>query len=111
VKYILPKILILCWSVLLRLPVDGAIVSNVGMSSEDSLVVAVVNWDSAGLAPISADSFWFNVFRLEDVDRVHAYLDSLPETGKVISLATTMAMLPSTSNCSIRGQMKRNQRS
>jgi len=42
---------------------------------------------------ISADSFWFNVFRLEDVDRVHAYLDSLPETGKVISLATTMAML------------------
>jgi predicted RND superfamily exporter protein len=42
---------------------------------------------------ISADSFWFNIFQLEDVDRVHAYLDSLPETGKVISLSTTMAML------------------
>ena len=44
-------------------------------------------------AGISGDSFWFNVFQLEDVARVHSYLDQLPETGKVLSLNTTMKML------------------
>ncbi|MCP4283442.1 MAG: RND family transporter [Gammaproteobacteria bacterium] len=41
---------------------------------------------------ISGDSFWFNVFELETVDKVHRYLEELPETGKVLSLSTTMAM-------------------
>ncbi len=44
-------------------------------------------------AGISGDSFWFNIFQLEDVERVHNYLDQLPETGKVLSLDTTMQML------------------
>ncbi|OQX34964.1 MAG: transporter [Candidatus Sedimenticola endophacoides] len=42
---------------------------------------------------LSGDSYWFNVFELETVGRVHNYLDQLPETGKVLSLATTMRML------------------
>ncbi|OQX30154.1 MAG: hypothetical protein B0D94_12805 [Candidatus Sedimenticola endophacoides] len=33
------------------------------------------------------------MFELETVGRVHNYLDQLPETGKVLSLATTMRML------------------
>lgn len=44
-------------------------------------------------AGISGDSFWFNIFQLEDVAHVHQYLDQLPETGKVLSLNTTMKML------------------
>ena len=46
--------------------------------------------DSAG---ISGDSYWFNMFQLADADRVHAYLESLPETGKVLSISTTMALI------------------
>ncbi len=46
-----------------------------------------------GEGGISADSFWFNIFELETVQLVHDYLESLPETGKVLSLATTMDLL------------------
>lgn len=46
--------------------------------------------DSVG---ISGDSYWFNMFQLGEADRVHAYLDGLPETGKVLSVGTTMAMV------------------
>lgn len=46
--------------------------------------------DDAGLG---ATSYWYNTFRLETVRRVHDYLDSLPETGKVLSMATTLEML------------------
>jgi predicted RND superfamily exporter protein len=46
--------------------------------------------DSAG---ISGDSYWFNMFQLSDADRIHAYLESLPETGKVLSISTTMALI------------------
>jgi predicted RND superfamily exporter protein len=46
--------------------------------------------DSAG---ISGDSYWFNMFLLPEADRIHGYLDSLPETGKVLSISTTMALL------------------
>ncbi|MES9962057.1 MAG: MMPL family transporter [Candidatus Sedimenticola sp. 20ELBAFRAG] len=47
---------------------------------------------------ISGDSFWFNVFELETVDEVHRYLDELPETGKVLSISTTMQLLTQLNN-------------
>lgn len=46
--------------------------------------------DDAG---ISGTSYWFNVFELETIRKVHDYLDSLPQTGKVLSLASTMDMM------------------
>jgi len=42
---------------------------------------------------ISGDSYWFNMFQLEVADQIHAYLEKLPETGKVLSIATTMALM------------------
>lgn len=54
--------------------------------------VASLNGEE-GEAGLSGDSFWFNVFELETVDQVHQYLEQLPETGKVLSLSTTMQML------------------
>jgi len=42
---------------------------------------------------LGATSYWYNSFRLEQVRAVHDYLDGLPETGKVLSLATTLEML------------------
>ena len=48
--------------------------------------------DSAG---ITATSYWFKSFMLEEVADIHDYLDNLKETGKVISLTTTVRMLES----------------
>lgn len=51
---------------------------------------------AAALRPdLGSTSYWYNSFRLQRVRDVHNYLDSLPETGKVLSLATTLEMLES----------------
>ena len=42
---------------------------------------------------ITGTSYWFNSYQLAEIEAIHNYLDELPETGKVISLHTTMAML------------------
>ncbi len=44
-------------------------------------------------AGITATSYWFNTFQLQQVFKVHDYLDGLSETGKVLSLTTAMRML------------------
>ena len=49
-----------------------------------------IDVESAG---ISGTSYWFDVYSLETVDKVHSYLDELPETGKVLSMSTTMELL------------------
>ncbi len=49
--------------------------------------------DSEQEAGITATSYWFNYPRLQEVTAIHDYLDSLPETGKVISVATTSRLL------------------
>ncbi|MCF6258078.1 MAG: MMPL family transporter [Gammaproteobacteria bacterium] len=51
--------------------------------------------ESAG---ISGTSYWFNVFQLETVDQIHKHLEQLPETGKVLSMATTMKLLTQLNN-------------
>jgi len=49
--------------------------------------------EDKGEAGISGTSFWFNVFELETVSQVQDYLEGLPQTGKVLSLDTTMSLL------------------
>ena len=44
-------------------------------------------------AGISGTSYWYNVFQLEEIQAVHDYLESLPETGKVLSMATTFEVI------------------
>lgn len=51
--------------------------------------------ESAG---ISGDSYWFNIFKLETLEKIHNYLESLPQTGKVLSIATTMKLLTQINN-------------
>jgi len=51
--------------------------------------------ETGGDAGISGTSYWFNTYRLQDVAAIHDYLDGLPETGKVLSIATAMRMLES----------------
>ena len=42
---------------------------------------------------ITSTSYWFNHPRLNEVMAMHDYLDALPETGKVLSVATTARLL------------------
>jgi hypothetical protein len=49
--------------------------------------------ETAGSAGFTGSSYWYNTYQLEEAERIHAYLDSLPETGKVLSISTTMEML------------------
>jgi len=42
---------------------------------------------------LGSTSYWYNTYQLKTVRKVHDYLDSLPETGKVLSMATTIETL------------------
>jgi predicted RND superfamily exporter protein len=51
-------------------------------------------WDDETTeAGLSGTSFWYNTYRMETVKEIHDYLDKLPESGKVLSMATTMALM------------------
>jgi predicted RND superfamily exporter protein len=65
------------------------------MKSEQAEDDEFASSDSVG---ISGSSYWFNIFQLETVDQVQQYLESLPETGKVLSMSTTMQMLTQLNN-------------
>ena len=38
-------------------------------------------------------SYWFSLEGMRELDAVHNYVDSLPETGKVLSLSTVFAVV------------------
>ncbi len=52
-----------------------------------------LNEDPDAAPDLGATSYWYNSFRLAQLARVHEYLESLPETGKVLSLHTAMETL------------------
>jgi predicted RND superfamily exporter protein len=49
--------------------------------------------DEADGTDLGATSYWYNTYRLGQLREVHEYLDQLPETGKVLSMATTIETL------------------
>ncbi|MCP5089774.1 MAG: MMPL family transporter, partial [Gammaproteobacteria bacterium] len=49
--------------------------------------------DTAQEGGITSTSYWFNYPKISEVAAIHAYLDNLPETGKVISIATATRLL------------------
>lgn len=49
--------------------------------------------EGEGEGGITSTSYWFNYPMLQEVTAVHDYLDALPETGKVISVATATRVL------------------
>jgi hypothetical protein len=38
-------------------------------------------------------SYWFSLAGMRELDKIHEYIDSLPETGKVLSLSTVFAVV------------------
>jgi predicted RND superfamily exporter protein len=59
----------------------------------DDPLLAEFGMDDADSGGIASTSYWFNTRALPDVSRVHEYLDSLNETGKVLSVDTAIEML------------------
>jgi len=57
---------------------------------EEELGIELDDEDSGG---ITATSYWFKYSKMDTIQGIHNYLDNLPETGKVISIYTTVSML------------------
>ncbi len=49
-------------------------------------------------AGLSGSSYWYNSYQIETLQQVHNYLDQLPASGKVLSLATTMNLMQQVNN-------------
>ncbi len=60
---------------------------------DDDLFADDFGDDTENDAGITGSSYWFNTFIMDDVFEIHRYLDSLSETGKVLSIATAMEIL------------------
>lgn len=44
-------------------------------------------------AGLSGSSYWYNSYQIGTLHKIHKYLDELPESGKVLSMSTTMSMM------------------
>ncbi|MCW9050489.1 MAG: MMPL family transporter [Deltaproteobacteria bacterium] len=49
--------------------------------------------EEKAVAGLSGSSYWFNSYQIVTLNKIHNYLDELPETGKVLSMATTMRLM------------------
>ena len=49
--------------------------------------------DEEADAGLSGSSYWYNSYQIDNIKKIHNYLDELPETGKVLSMATTLTMM------------------
>lgn len=58
-----------------------------------------------GSGGLTAESYWYNSERLPEIHRIHDYLDGLPETGKVLSLSTTMRLIEQLNNGEAPGDL------
>ena len=49
-------------------------------------------------AGLSGSSYWYNSYQIETLHQVHNYLEQLPASGKVLSMATTMSLMQQVNN-------------
>ncbi len=57
---------------------------------EEDFSIELDDEDSGG---ITATSYWFKYSKMDTIQGIHKYLDNLPETGKVISIYTSVSLL------------------
>lgn len=61
--------------------------------AEDDMEAFDFGEDASDTAGLTNTSYWFNVAKLKQIHAMHDYLENLPETGKVMSVSSTMKML------------------
>lgn len=74
-------------------PDDAAVADDFADDFEDDFFADDVSFVDDSTANAGPSSIWFTRTGLARIEQVHDYIDSLPETGKVMSLATTGKML------------------
>lgn len=78
--------------VILEAPADFHAASDEEIDLEDDIFEDPFSDDTLSSTGITG-SYWFNNIRLGTVNAVHSYLDQLNETGKVLSIDTTIRIL------------------
>jgi len=78
-------------------PLDVILDAPQGYLKEQQELIAdgILDLETVG---ISGSSYWFDVFQLDEVEKIHSYLEALPETGKVLSIATTLQLMQQLNN-------------
>jgi predicted RND superfamily exporter protein len=61
--------------------------------NEESIFNDEIDDEPDGSAGFSGTSYWYDEYELDTLQSIHDFLDNLPETGKVISLATGMKLM------------------
>jgi predicted RND superfamily exporter protein len=51
------------------------------------------DWDDEPSTGITGNSYWFTSFRFGEIAAIHNYLDDLSETGKVLSISSSLEVL------------------
>jgi len=59
---------------------------------EDPFAEAEGEWDEDEGKAVDPDSYWFTSDKMQRITGIHQFLDDLPETGKVLSLATLLGI-------------------
>ncbi|WP_420427190.1 efflux RND transporter permease subunit [Algiphilus sp.] len=59
---------------------------------EEQQALAEMDLPDLGGGGLTAESYWYNARNLKQVVDIHDYIDAQPETGKVLSMATTTRM-------------------
>ena len=71
---------------------DADFLTSRGEKQEEDTFEDAFEDESEDDVGLSGTSFWYNTYRSDTVDAIHKYLDELPETGKTLSLSTTMKL-------------------
>lgn len=69
---------------------DDDMLAELGLSADDLADLEEENDTQGGIA---STSYWFNAEGLLKVKAIHDYVDALPESGKVLSIATTRELI------------------
>jgi len=81
---------------------DAAVDDEFGGSEFSGVGFADDDFASPG-DDLGASSYWYNSYQLQVVRQVHDYLEALPETGKVLSMATALEALETLNNNQVPG--------
>jgi len=66
---------------------------NISLSDDDELGLDDNFFDLGSETQINTEDYWFTQTKINQIEKVHDYLESLPEVGKVLSLTSLIRVL------------------
>ena len=71
---------------------------NISLSDDDELGLDDDFFDLVSETQINTEDYWFTQTKINQIEKVHDYLESLPEVGKVLSLTSLIRVLEDSNN-------------